>query len=385
MGSEPSYRRIAELMGSQGPINALAFSPNGQRLASGGDDGCVRIWSIANGTCAEVLRPRYDSRFEILGWGQITTILWISSGDSNEESVRSHLFFGTARGLLVGADFHNIKAGGLGVLSSSKRYLVLGNQSGLIRVYKLQIAAGRYDLQLHWHSNESEEIPSIPRNLAFWRGYLLIFWLEAGQISYCELRDDENETEQGKLEFDGGIIGNACLSDPPDYLLIHNLVTGNFDNYDFPALSKRHSLEGGSRIPVVKQAIFAERNKVAVCGSDDGSVYVYDVRSGVLLQRLTQCQHQKIHRLCDLFRRRKTGDVSIQTVAHFTSKERYLLASGSSTTEGTIAVWEKPTSRAWRNDTGYGPLRVIGLSTVAVLAVITCWLSYDRYSLVRPS
>ncbi|KAJ8074098.1 hypothetical protein PM082_012390 [Marasmius tenuissimus] len=174
MGSEPSYRRITELVGSQGPINALVFSPNGQRLASGGtislpastleqpdmpvgDDGCVRIWSIVSGTCDEVLRPRYDSRFEILGWGQITTILWISSGDSNEESVRSHLFFGTARGLLVEADFNNIKGCTWQrpfsifhrkdvveslAIHSAKRYLVLGNQNGLIRVYKLLMVQG---------------------------------------------------------------------------------------------------------------------------------------------------------------------------------------------------------------------------------------------------
>ncbi|KAL0056588.1 hypothetical protein AAF712_016807, partial [Marasmius tenuissimus] len=102
--------------------------------------------------------------------------------------------------------------------------------------------------------------------------------------------------------------GNACFSDPPDNLLIHNLASGDFDIYDFPALSKRRTLGGATHVPIVKQAVFAKRNRVAACSSDDGNVYVYDVRSGILLQRLNQCEHQYY----DFFR--GSDRISIQTV-----------------------------------------------------------------------
>ncbi|KAJ8074687.1 hypothetical protein PM082_022265 [Marasmius tenuissimus] len=258
----------------------------------------------------------------------------------------------------------------------TNQYLVLGNQNGLIKLYRLNLVEDRCNLQLQWTSNESEGVPSIPRNLAFFGKYILIFWLEAGQISYCELRDDNVDSGQGKLEFDGGIIGNTCFSDPPDNLLIHNLASGNFDIYDFPALSKRRTLAGATHVPIVKQAVFAERNRVAACGSDDGNVYVYDVRSGILLQRLNQRQRQ----YNDFFR--SSDRISIQTIAHFTSKERYLLASGSSTREGTIIVWGKPTSappRAWRNNAN-SPLClfVFNTSIVLLIVVVVYWLTVDH-------
>ncbi|KAL0574999.1 hypothetical protein V5O48_006967 [Marasmius crinis-equi] len=379
--TEPRYEKLVQLSGSQGPVNALAFSPDGQRLASGGDDECVRVWSVRRGHCETVLRPKYDSRFEILGWGQITTATWISFGDTNEEAIRSHLFFGTARGLFVAAEFtgtkgftrrrtfsvfHRKDVVESMAIDPTKQYVVMGNQTGIIKLYRLVLKEDCCELELHWTSDESEDIPSIPRSLAFYGKYVVIFWLEAGQISYCEVGEGDGETDQGKLKFHGGLIGNACLSDPPDHLLIHNLASGNFDVYDFPCLSKCRTLTGATRVPIVKQAVFAERNRVAVCGSDDGHVYVYDVRSGVLLQRLNNDQNH------DRFRRgRVSEDVSIQTITQFTSKERYLVASGASTEEGTIIIWEKPTSvppRAWNNNpTSSQAARIMIVTTAAAL------------------
>ncbi|KAL0578662.1 hypothetical protein V5O48_003328 [Marasmius crinis-equi] len=391
--SEPRYEKLVQLSGSQGPVNALAFSPDGQRLASGGDDECVRVWSVRRGCCDTVLRPKYDSRFEILGWGQITTAVWISFCDTNEEFIKSHLFFGTARGLLIAAEFTNTK--GLTrrrtfsvfhrkdvvesiAIHPTKKYVVMGNQDGIIKLYRLVLKEDCCELELHWVSDESEDIPSIPRSLAFYGKYVVIFWLEAGQISYCEVGEGDGETEQGKLQFHGGLIGNACLSDPPDHLLIHNLASGNFDVYDFPGLSKHRTLAGASHVPIVKQAVFAERNRVAVCGSDDGNVYVYDVQSGVLLQRLNQDQH-------DRFRRGRAPEtVSIQTIAQFTSKERYLVASGASTQEGTIIIWEKPTSvppRAWNSNpkSSQAARVMIVMSAAVVIFTIVYWAKHHGY------
>ncbi|KAG2422132.1 hypothetical protein HXX76_016255, partial [Chlamydomonas incerta] len=51
--------RLAVLQGHKGPVTALAFSPDGQQLLSGGSDGQLRAWDPATGDCRVALeQPR---------------------------------------------------------------------------------------------------------------------------------------------------------------------------------------------------------------------------------------------------------------------------------------------------------------------------------------
>ena len=46
------------LTSSTGAVYSLAFSPNGHTLASGHNDGTIRLWSIADHAHPQVLDPQ---------------------------------------------------------------------------------------------------------------------------------------------------------------------------------------------------------------------------------------------------------------------------------------------------------------------------------------
>ena len=42
---------VAQQQGHAADVNAVAYSPNGQLVATGGDDGKVKIWNASSGFC----------------------------------------------------------------------------------------------------------------------------------------------------------------------------------------------------------------------------------------------------------------------------------------------------------------------------------------------
>ncbi len=63
--SLPEHKTLRELRGHVGAISALTFSPDGQLLASGGDDATTIVWDVTTGRRLH----SFDSQFEESGGG----------------------------------------------------------------------------------------------------------------------------------------------------------------------------------------------------------------------------------------------------------------------------------------------------------------------------
>lgn len=77
MVPDPDLLRV--LKGHVGPVNAIAFSPEGTRIASGGDDGTVRLWDTETGALLATL-----SREE----GRVNAIAISPDGNSLADMIR---------------------------------------------------------------------------------------------------------------------------------------------------------------------------------------------------------------------------------------------------------------------------------------------------------
>ena len=58
---------VARCTGHTNPLRVLALSPDGSRLASGGEDGVARLWDMATGACLAECRG-YNSRIICLAF-----------------------------------------------------------------------------------------------------------------------------------------------------------------------------------------------------------------------------------------------------------------------------------------------------------------------------
>jgi len=80
-------QRLWSVWAHNGPVSALAWSPDGRYLASGGDDGTVNVWNAASASPLQTFSSPYDdrptsiSRISDLAWNSTALAVLFSIGD----------------------------------------------------------------------------------------------------------------------------------------------------------------------------------------------------------------------------------------------------------------------------------------------------------------
>ena len=138
--------------------------------------------------------------------------------------------------------------------------------------------------------------------------------------------------------------GYACFNADRTRLLDDNLTKG-FDLYDFPQSSPTDSFANRRERAFVQEAIFLEDETMIACGSDHGRIYTFSVGTAKCIQKIKHGSSKllvQVLTVCTLFFLCLYH--LIITYQGSTTRERHLIASGTSDKMPDIYVWEKQVS-----------------------------------------
>ncbi|KAJ7256867.1 WD40-repeat-containing domain protein [Mycena haematopus] len=273
-----SYVLRSKLRGHSGGIVRLRATEDGRFLASGGTDG-TKVWDLS--TMRELGSPKSP---EIRGAS--TALVWIKREDDLSEA----LFYGTQNGQLGLAVFEEISCvrvtnpaeiTGLAFDAPSNR-LAVCHRGGMVQVYLLGSTMSLQEV----FTLELKNLA--PRAIAFGQMYgnerdVMVFGLYGGDIYTLRGSNGKVTGEPWNV---GAFIGDIALDTRKGVLCM-----------DDPSLGANlYRLEDHKRVktfPVavtkqkrLRQVDFGDECKSIVSGSDHGIVYVFDRRSGDIVDEL---------------------------------------------------------------------------------------------------
>ncbi|KAJ7718910.1 WD40-repeat-containing domain protein [Mycena metata] len=280
------YSLHAKLRGHSGGIFKLRPTEDGRLLASGGTDG-TKVWDLK--TMHELESPKSP-----VVRGASTAFVWIKREDDLSEA----LLYGTQNGYLVGW-----KEGKINARTMIARYcihvvnpaeitdlafdapsnrLAVCHRGGVVQVYTVSADMTLQPIFTQQLNNFT------PRAIAFgpmWGNErdIVVFGLYGGHV-YTFRGNNGNTT--GQTWNVGAHIGDIALDNRKNVLCMDDPSSGtNLYRLDDHTRVKRFP------VPVTKQSrlrqvALLEECKFVVSGSDHGIVYVFDRRSGNIIEVL---------------------------------------------------------------------------------------------------
>ena len=295
-----------ELLGHQGKILAVAATPNGDRIATGSDNGVATIWNTGSGVQLQKLAGHTDAVLDVAITPDGARIV-TASGDSTAwvwnagTGERLHLLAGHTGPIIsvaispdgaqvvtgaddgsariwdanTGAQLHVLKhesrVADVAITSNGAR-IITGDGDGVLRVW--DAANGAELLHLHGHTDTISSLAVSPD------GTRVITSSEDGTVRTWDVQSDI-----ALLQFNGpaAVLAAAMARDGA------SIVTGSRDGsiqvWDAKTGAELRKFDGGDT-PAADVAITPDNSRIITTGMRDRSVKVLDARTGAELLRL---------------------------------------------------------------------------------------------------
>ncbi|THV06129.1 WD40 repeat-like protein [Dendrothele bispora CBS 962.96] len=322
-----SYDGLQFLEGHKGAINSLVFF-DAYTLISGGDDRCVKVWDLNGDTPTITLR---DSR-----WGQVVALNLMPAWSQCETTL---LVVGTASGFMSLFPYNKRKqnfnkessstfvifqendAIEVQALDTINHRLIVLSHSGKVKLYKFDDGCNMTEV---WYNS----IETLAHSIAFRGSANQEIWIHSLYHGERRRFDASNGALLETTQLNSAIASSTYSSDGRS-LVVFNLTSRLYNLFSPPENPKPtvvYNVSASNRM--IKNAAFGEENCVIVCGAENGSVMVFDVTTGNLLQRL---EHDD-------------SESNMYAVTTFSTEDAHYVASGGSLVPSAICVWSKPTA-----------------------------------------
>ncbi|HIK12670.1 MAG TPA: serine/threonine protein kinase [Oscillatoriaceae cyanobacterium M33_DOE_052] len=276
----PQIAPTKTLAGHSQQVRSVAFSPDGQTLASSSIDGTIKLWDIAKGNTRQTLKVDTapgEMVYSLLAISPDGEILASNSGSRGSIEIWN---------LKSGKSLQEVQAQTAGVaaiaISPNGEILATGSPDGTIQLWNLPGGTQIKSFSLHIGPVQALAISPDGKTLA--TGF------QNGSIKLSPLNPGNDSPPEDNQEFPNplllGHVNNIhSVAFSPDGKI---LASGSADNtiklWDVTTGKLRHSLSSNQGI--IYSVSFSGDGKMLASGSSSGQIQLWNVATGAAIKNL---------------------------------------------------------------------------------------------------